>query len=111
MFVRVLAEGGRGTHFLDGYGVHTIPSRAGAQAGDVQGHCVRGRHESKRQLAFALTEQKNKFMRFWQRRFYDFNVYSHGKKTEKLNYMHANPVVRGLAKMSEGLALEQREFL
>jgi putative transposase len=33
---------------------------------------------------------------FWQSRFYDFNVYSQGKKMEKLNYMHANPVIRGL---------------
>ena len=33
---------------------------------------------------------------FWQARFYDFNVYTNGKKTEKLNYMHANPVIRGL---------------
>jgi hypothetical protein len=31
---------------------------------------------------------------FWQARFYDFNVYSAGKKSEKLNYMHANPVIR-----------------
>ena len=31
-------------------------------------------------------------------RFYDFNVYSKGKKMEKLNYMHANPVIRGLVK-------------
>jgi putative transposase len=33
---------------------------------------------------------------FWQPRFYDFNVFSHEKKKEKLEYMHANPVVRGL---------------
>jgi putative transposase len=33
---------------------------------------------------------------FWQERFYDFNVYSTGKRKEKLDYMHANPVVRGL---------------
>jgi putative transposase len=33
---------------------------------------------------------------FWQRRFYDFNVYSLGKLREKLNYMHANPVIRRL---------------
>jgi putative transposase len=33
---------------------------------------------------------------FWQARFYDFNVYTSGKQKEKLNYMHANPVVRGL---------------
>ena len=35
---------------------------------------------------------------FWQARFCDFNVYSRGKKREKLNYMHANPVIRGLVK-------------
>ncbi len=34
---------------------------------------------------------------FWQRRFYDFNVWSK-KKNEKLNYMHFNPVKRGLAR-------------
>lgn len=33
---------------------------------------------------------------FWQRRFYDFNVWSWKKKNEKLNYMHFNPVKRGL---------------
>ena len=35
---------------------------------------------------------------FWQARFYDFNVYSRGKRKEKLNYMHANPVIRKLVK-------------
>lgn len=34
--------------------------------------------------------------RFWQRRFYDFNVWSEKKKREKLHYMHNNPVKRGL---------------
>src|SRR5450755_4700537 len=34
---------------------------------------------------------------FWQRRFYDFNVWSRKKRAEKLNYMHMNPVKRGLA--------------
>ncbi len=33
---------------------------------------------------------------FWQARFYDFNVNTIGKRKEKLNYMHANPVTRGL---------------
>ena len=32
----------------------------------------------------------------WQRRFYDFNVWSQRKKVEKLHYMHMNPVKRGL---------------
>jgi len=34
--------------------------------------------------------------RFWQRRFFDFNVRSLKKRVEKLEYMHMNPVRRGL---------------
>jgi putative transposase len=33
---------------------------------------------------------------FWQRRFYDFNVWTGRKLTEKLEYMHMNPVKRNL---------------
>jgi len=33
---------------------------------------------------------------FWQRRFHDFNVWSAKKRSEKLEYMHRNPVKRGL---------------
>src|SRR5260370_5816702 len=33
---------------------------------------------------------------FWQRRFYDFNVWSEKKLKEKLEYMHGNPVQRKL---------------
>jgi putative transposase len=33
---------------------------------------------------------------FWQRRFYDFNVWSSGKLEQKLDYLHRNPVQRGL---------------
>ena len=32
----------------------------------------------------------------WQKRFYDFNVWSKHKRIEKLRYMHENPVRRGL---------------
>jgi putative transposase len=32
----------------------------------------------------------------WQRRFYDFNVWTEHKRIEKLRYMHRNPVERGL---------------
>ena len=35
---------------------------------------------------------------FWQTRFYDFNVWTRKKHNEKLNYMHMNPVRRGLVK-------------
>jgi putative transposase len=34
--------------------------------------------------------------RFWQRRYYDFNVYTREKLKEKLDYMHANPVAEKL---------------
>ena len=34
--------------------------------------------------------------RVWQRRFYDLNVWSEKKRREKLNYMHGNPVQRGM---------------
>jgi putative transposase len=38
-----------------------------------------------------------KSLRFWQRRYYDFNVYTAAKVEEKLHYMHANPVKERLA--------------
>jgi len=38
---------------------------------------------------------------FWQRRFYDFNVFSAKKIREKLRYMHRNPVKRGLVEQPE----------
>lgn len=38
---------------------------------------------------------------FWQRRFYDFNVWSQKKIREKLAYMHNNPVKRRLAPSPE----------
>jgi putative transposase len=46
-------------------------------------------------LGFAVAERDP---RLWQRRFYDFNVWSYKKKIEKLRYMHFNPVKRGLVK-------------
>ena len=35
------------------------------------------------------------------RRFYDFNVWSQHKESEKLHYMHQNPVTRGLVERPE----------
>jgi len=32
----------------------------------------------------------------WQRRFYDFVVFTEKKRVEKLRYMHRNPLQRGL---------------
>ncbi|HEX5424121.1 MAG TPA: transposase [Candidatus Acidoferrales bacterium] len=56
----------------------------------------RTRHPSASQLRLWNDESLLRHPRFWQRRFYDFNVWSFRKKNEKLNYMHFNPVRRGL---------------
>jgi len=48
------------------------------------------------QMELPFAEGKEAPRSFWQARFYDFNVYNEGKKKEKLNYMHANPVKLGL---------------
>ncbi len=37
----------------------------------------------------------------WQKRFYDFNIWSEHKRIEKLRYMHRNPVKRGLVESPE----------
>jgi putative transposase len=50
------------------------------------------------QLPLQFPEEKGDHRRFWQRRFYDFNVYTRPKMREKLDYMHANPVKRRLVK-------------
>jgi putative transposase len=39
--------------------------------------------------------------RFWQARFYDFNVWTEQKRIEKLRYIHRNPVKRGLVASPE----------
>jgi putative transposase len=38
---------------------------------------------------------------FWETRYYDFNVFIHNKRVEKLRYMHRNPVTRGLVEHPE----------
>jgi putative transposase len=39
--------------------------------------------------------------RFWQERYYDFNVWTERKQVEKLRYIHRNPVKRGLVTSPE----------
>jgi REP-associated tyrosine transposase len=51
-----------------------------------------------RQLRFPFPGESSLPLRFWQRRYHDFNVYSRHKLREKLDYMHANPVEAKLAK-------------
>jgi hypothetical protein len=40
--------------------------------------------------------QRSRHKPFWYPRYYDFNVFSAQKESEKLDYMHFNPVKRGL---------------
>lgn len=54
---------------------------------------IRARKRGKRgQMALPFGNAEPAFRRFWQRRYYDFNVRSKAKLKEKLQYMHANPV-------------------
>ncbi len=59
----------------------------------------RGRRRSlARQLSLPFGDGGSDAVHFWQRRFYDFNVWSARKVAEKLNYMHLNPAKRKLVK-------------
>ncbi|HSZ00371.1 MAG TPA: transposase [Terriglobales bacterium] len=57
---------------------------------------VRKRRVSGQQELFAVGAEH-----VWQRRFYDFNLWTKHKRIEKLRYMHQNPVVRGLVQEAE----------
>ena len=48
-----------------------------------------------------LWEEEPDERQFWQRRFYDFNVWSRRKRVEKLRYMHSNPVRRKLVSRAD----------
>jgi putative transposase len=54
-----------------------------------------------REVGDGREEQSRSPNHIWQRRFYDFNVWSHHKEIEKLRYMHRNPVKRGLVEKPE----------
>jgi putative transposase len=54
-----------------------------------------------RALPLRLARETGEAPAFWQRRFYDFNVWSAKKALEKLEYMHENPVKRKLVARPE----------
>ena len=56
----------------------------------------RRRHPPRGQRELPFEEPQHPLRAFWQARFYDFNVFTEKKKKEKLEYMHGNPVTRGL---------------
>jgi len=70
----------------------------------------RKRRSGAGQMAFGFAGEDGAPRAFWQARFYNFNVYSEGKRKEKLNYMHANPVVRGLVKHPKDWAWSSWSF-
>ncbi|MBW2062546.1 MAG: hypothetical protein JRI95_13435 [Deltaproteobacteria bacterium] len=46
----------------------------------------------------------------WQRRYYDFNLYTEKKLIEKLKYMHKNPVRGGLVDRPEDWQFSSARF-
>jgi putative transposase len=66
--------------------------------------CLRGKRRQrshKNQMRLSTEAPTDAPRNFWQRRFYDFNVWSAKKRIEKLNYMHRNPLKRGLVAEAE----------
>ena len=62
----------------------------------VSGRLRRKKSKSAAQLSLAFEDGDDSLPRVWQRRFYDFNVWSLKKRVEKLHYMHMNPLKRNL---------------
>ena len=63
---------------------------------------VSQRCRRRRQRANQMALWDNRPVRaFWQRRYYDFNIFRERKHIEKLRYMHRNPVKRGLVPSPE----------
>ena len=54
------------------------------------------RRRANSRLVLPFLKSAHWLPRFWQPRFYDFNVWSAKKVREKLEYMHLNPVTRKL---------------
>ena len=52
-------------------------------------------------LRLPPTVHSDSHYRVWQRRFYPYGVYSEKERLEKLNYLHNNPVKRGLVHSPE----------
>ena len=61
------------------------------------------RRRNERQVELFSSERSNeaRARRFWQPRFYDFNVWTEKKRIQKLRYIHRNPVTRGLVERPE----------
>jgi hypothetical protein len=59
-----------------------------------------------------LREEVNWAGTFWQKRFYDFVVFSHEKLLEKISYILQNPVRSGMVQCAEhyGFSTANKRF-
>lgn len=55
-------------------------------------------HDIKGKTAFDLRKRLKIGDKIWQKSFYDFSIYSDYKFEQKLNYIHNNPLKKGLVK-------------
>jgi putative transposase len=96
--------------------LHSLEQTRGRYGLEILGYVVMPEHvhlllsepsDRERPLATALQSLKLSVSKrlvprpFWQTRYYDFNVFTHNKRVEKLKYMHRNPVARGLVDRPE----------
>src|SRR6266849_5894327 len=75
-----------------------MTGRKSFSSGNVARKCRARKREAKRQPTLITNELPRAF---WQVRFYDFNVGTKRKYVEKLDYIHYNPVKRGLVSSPE----------
>ncbi len=85
-------------HLLIGEPASGDPSRVLQVLKQKSSKALRGKRSNanQRQMSLRFGDAMEEAAHLWQRRFYDFNVWSAKKLWEKLNYMHLNPVKRKL---------------
>jgi len=83
-------------HLLIGEPPKGDPSKVLQVLKQKASRALRARKLLRAQMSLPLGKAEAEVDHFWQRRFYDFNVWSAKKVREKLDYMHANPVKRNL---------------
>lgn len=99
VFVKVLAEARQRYGFaLTGYVVmpEHVHLLVGEPARGTPSTVMQVLKQRVSRLAQAFSPSGDGQSHFWEPRFYDFNVWSRYKIAEKLQYMHLNPMKRGL---------------
>jgi putative transposase len=81
-------------HLLIGESCKGDPSKVLQVLKQKTSRILRGKRNVTKQLSLKFVGTEVPADHFWQRRFYDFNVWSAKKVREKLEYMHFNPVKR-----------------